>query len=116
MRVKMLFDEQSNRFKCFFNWLIFLTTLTIVVVAALMIRKEEGKLIFCSMDGDHWQFESCGVRSALKILHVVTTMQCAAMARKVFGRTVKQVARKDLYEKLLSKESEEERSSVSSGK
>lgn len=42
MRVKMLFDEQSKRFTCFFNWLIFLTTLTIVVVAALMIRKEEG--------------------------------------------------------------------------
>ena len=116
MRIKMLFDEQNDRFRCFFNWLIFLTTLTIIVVSTLMIRKKEGAGVLCSIDGDYWQFESCAVRSALKILHVVTTMQCAAMARKVFGRVVEKVARKELYEKLITKESEEDWSEEFSGK
>ena len=53
--------------------------------------RDNGKAVGCAPDGDHWLFANCGSRLCINFLHVFTTMQCAAMARSVFVKTVKKV-------------------------
>ena len=55
------------------------------------LKKGGGMAVGCAADGDHWLFADCGARFCLSFLHVFTTMQCAAMARVVFVKTIKKV-------------------------
>ena len=90
LRVKMIFTAQSERFKCFFTWLIGLTALALTIVV-IQLKKNHGNSVACSPDGNHWLFADCSARFLVQFLHVFTTMQCAAMARVVFIKTVKKV-------------------------
>ena len=74
MRVKMIFQMQSKRFACFFTWLIVLSLIAITTIAILLAGQSDGKLVACSADGQHWEFQHCGTRMALSLFHTVTTM------------------------------------------
>ena len=87
-----LFRNQAKRFKCFFTWLIILTVMAIALMTWQLKKKVNGlHVVGCAPDGNHWLFADCGARFCLQFLHVFTTMQCAAMARVVFVKTVKKV-------------------------
>ena len=88
LRVKMIFTAQSERFKCFFTWLIALTVLALIIVI-YYLKKNGGTAVGCSPDGNHWLFADCAARFFVQFLHVFTTMQCAAMARVVFVKSIK---------------------------
>ena len=75
---------------CFFTWLICLTAVSISVVT-YHLKKDGGNAVGCAPDGNHWLFADCGARFFIQFLHVFTTMQCAAMARVVFVKTVKKL-------------------------
>ena len=88
----LCYRNQAERFKCFFTWLISLTVLAIALMTWQLKKNVNGiPGVGCSVDGDHWLFADCGARFCLMFLHVFTTMQCAAMARVVFVKTVKKV-------------------------
>ena len=89
LRVRMLMDRQGKRFFCFHTWLTCLTALIILEIC-LLIRKDNN-VVECSADGDHWVYETCSTGMILQFSHVFTAMQCGAMARVVFVKTVKQV-------------------------
>lgn len=90
LRVKIIFEAQCERFKCFFNWLMGLTVMALAIVI-YQLKKNGGGSVGCSADGNHWLFADCSARFFVQFLHVFTTMQCAAMARVVFIKTVKKV-------------------------
>ena len=76
-----------------------------VVALALMIsqlRKKDGNAVGCSPDGDHWMFADCGARFLIQFLHVFTTMQCAAMARVVFVKSIKKVQLTKSYSRAMT--------------
>ena len=90
LRVKLIFEAQAERYKCWFNWLILLTLMALSIVV-YQLKKNGGGSVGCSADGNHWLFTDCSARFFVQFLHVFTTMQCAAMARVVFIKTVKNV-------------------------
>ena len=90
LRVKMIFKAQSERFKCFFTWLIGLTVLAVTIVT-YHLKKDGGNAVGCSPDGNHWLFADCSARFFVQFLHVFTTMQCTAMARVVFIKSIKKL-------------------------
>ena len=102
LRVKMIFTAQSERFKCFFTWLISLTVFALVIVV-YQLKKNHGNSVICSPDGNHWLFADCSARFFVQFLHVFTTMQCAAMARTVFIKTVKKVEQNHSFVRYSTK-------------
>ena len=102
LRVRMIFKAQSDRFKCFFTWLIALTVLALVIVT-WAIKKDGGNDVVCAPDGDHWLFRECSARFLVQFLHVFTTMQCAAMARVIFIKSVKKVQESKSFVRMTTK-------------
>ena len=99
LRVRIIFAMQKERFMCFFTWLIALSVLAIGVVAYYMHKNTTtgGHAVQCAPDGDHWIFADCSARLWVQFLHVFTTMQCGAMARVVFIKSIKKVENSETF-------------------
>lgn len=102
IKARMIFIEQSRRFVCFYTWLTFLTLLSLSAIITIL-NKRGGTEFGCSADGTHWQFKNCGARFTVYFLHVVSCMQCGAIARVVFVRSVKLVSKGDNFRRMSIK-------------
>ena len=103
LRVRVLMDRQGKRFFCFHTWLACLTFSVIIDLAVIINKNTWGDAVHCSADGTHWFFKSCTARFVVNFSHVFTAMQCGAMARVVFVKTVKKVELEESYSRITTR-------------
>mmetsp|Transcript_19070 Transcript_19070/g.25815 ORF Transcript_19070/g.25815 Transcript_19070/m.25815 type:complete len:332 (+) Transcript_19070:91-1086(+) len=114
LRVRMLLNRQGSRFVKFHTFLLVLTVLALTIIVWQM-NKYDGEAVTCAASGNHWRFRSCGIRFIVNFLHVFTTMQCGAMARVVFVKSVKQVEQLQSYSRITTMAINENDEAANSG-
>ena len=79
--------------------------LTVLALSIVIyhLNKDGGEAVGCSADGNHWLFADCSARFFVQFLHVFTTMQCAAMARVIFIKSIKKFANSSSFERLKTR-------------
>ena len=77
---------------CFYTYLIILTSIVLFTLMVMLteVFLEDDNEVSCTLDGAQWRFKTCGVRFLISFMHVFTTMQCAAMTRSIFIKSLKQ--------------------------
>jgi hypothetical protein len=86
----MVFIAQTERFECFYDFLLIVYVVQSVIGLSLMYLIPGG-VVGCQPDGSHWLFSDCTSLLLMYMSHTVATMQTASMCRNVFIKTINDV-------------------------
>ena len=69
----MVFIAQTERFECFYDFLLIVYTVEIFVSTLLMLVVPGG-VVGCQEDGSHWVFSDCTSLMLMFMSHTIATM------------------------------------------